>query len=226
MPGPRLRGSPLGRICRPRGRLAVSEQQHVLALGCLHGCGCGRPALVQRHAEGATAVLARSAPRMCASCSGCRSRSCSSSRAGGTRQSIPPPNMAMIAWSFGAALAQIAATAHARHHEGALVRRYHRLHQDRAGAGGRVRPGISGRQGEPRPGAGYPGRHRRRAHAVLAQEQHGRGLLRKPAAIGIGSGALFAIAAIGTAAASCRSRRPTSCWGPPQRWCWASSSRR
>ena len=29
----------------------------------------------------------------------------------GTRQSIPPLNMAMIAWSFGAALAQIAATA-------------------------------------------------------------------------------------------------------------------
>ena len=75
-------------------------------------------------------------------------------------------------------------------------------------------------------GARHPDCHRRRAHRLLAAQQFGRDLLLEAALLGLASGALFAIAAIGYRGGIRALETPELRGGRHRRrWCWGWSSR-
>ena len=116
----------------------------------------------------------------------------------GTRQSIPPLNMAMVAWSFGAALAQIAATAlmlaTMKERSFVVTTAYIKTEPVQVAVFGLAFLGDKVSLGQ-----GLAILVATAGVLILSWPKSNteEAFSWKPAAIGIGSGALFAIAAIG-----------------------------
>ena len=134
---------------------------------------------------------------MCASCSACRSRWCSCSSCWSrAAQALPRPPAVYWPWVLQGAIAQIAATALmlAAMSDRSFVVVY-RLHQDRAGAGRAVRPGLPRRRGHAADGGGDPDRHHRRGGDGAQARHHARRA--RPTLLGLAAGGMFALSAVG-----------------------------
>ena len=231
MPGPRLRGCAAWAYLRPRGRLAG----HGGAAACrglwavFTVAAAGGQVLRNAMQKELTAVLGTVGATHVRFLFGLPFALLFLAVVlAATRLPIPPLNTAMIAWTVGAALAQIAATAlllaTMQERSFVVTTAYVKTEPVQVAVFGLA---FLGDKVTPRPGARHPDRHRRRAHRVLAAQQRRRGLLLEA------GGARHRL---GRAVCHCRHRlsrrhpgarrRRTSCSARPRRWCWASSSRR